>query len=237
MMPDAFITAIQSMQHDQRRMETVTRNMSNVATPGYQREIPVVRTFGMAFEAPQNAATAAASPGAMRVMAPGPLKFTGKPFDLAYNGAGYFTLQTPAGPAYTRAGAFHLDAGGRLVNDLGLPVMGEGGEIVVRGDGASVDAQGQVRQGGRVVARLLMAQFEHPGQLRLDGQGLLRAVDQTPQQARGALQIGYLEGANTNPAREMISMTETVRHFETAQKLYQAYDEQVRSSIQELGKF
>ena len=50
-------------------------------------------------------------------------KRTGNPLDVALTSDGFFTLQTPQGPAYTRDGQFKLDPGGRLVNANGLPVL------------------------------------------------------------------------------------------------------------------
>jgi flagellar hook protein FlgE len=60
----------------------------------------------------------------------GALEQTNKPYDLAIDGAGYFTLAKPdekgeatAELAYTRAGNFQIDSKGRLVNGDGFLVM------------------------------------------------------------------------------------------------------------------
>ncbi len=44
--------------------------------------------------------------------------------DLALNGNGFFTLETPKGRGFTRDGSFHFDKDGRLINGDGYPVMG-----------------------------------------------------------------------------------------------------------------
>ena len=49
---------------------------------------------------------------------------TGAPFDLAINGKGYFTVQTPQGMRYTRDGHFTLDANGQIVTERWLCAAG-----------------------------------------------------------------------------------------------------------------
>ncbi len=44
--------------------------------------------------------------------------------DLALNGNGFFTLDTPKGKGFTRDGSFHFDKEGQLINGDGYPVVG-----------------------------------------------------------------------------------------------------------------
>jgi flagellar basal-body rod protein FlgG len=233
-MTDALLTAVQSMLVDARRVEVASRNMSQLSTPGYQREVAVVRPFGALIDAGRGVA-----PESVTDPAPGGLKLTGRPLDVALEGTGYFELSTAAGPVYTRAGNFSLDGSGRLVNAAGVPVAGEGGELVVRGGVASIDPQGRLLQDGKPVGRLRTVRFEHPARLARGAAGEMYARDAglVPLAVPAAVRPGFLEGANTAAAREMVVVSEAVRHFEAAQKLYQSYDEQIRSAIQELGKF
>ena len=43
----------------------------------------------------------------------GKLVHTGRTLDLALSGPGFFTIETPQGPLYTRNGLFHVDANGQ----------------------------------------------------------------------------------------------------------------------------
>src|SRR3546814_13153720 len=52
---------------------------------------------------------------------------TENPLDVALSGDGYFEVETPVGPRYTRNGVFQLNADRQLVTSTGLPVLGEGG--------------------------------------------------------------------------------------------------------------
>lgn len=55
---------------------------------------------------------------------PGALQSTGRPTDVALQGAGYFVVASGAGIMYTRAGSFGFDAGGNLVDPSGMIVQG-----------------------------------------------------------------------------------------------------------------
>ncbi len=56
-------------------------------------------------------------------MAQGALEQTGNPLDLAIEGQGFFMVQTPNGPRYTRDGSFHRSQNGQLVTQAGEPVL------------------------------------------------------------------------------------------------------------------
>ncbi len=62
--------------------------------------------------------------------------------DLAVDGNGFFVVSDPAsGTAYyTRAGQFHLDASGKMVNELGFALQGNAGDISI---GSSLTVPGQ----------------------------------------------------------------------------------------------
>jgi flagellar basal-body rod protein FlgF len=52
-------------------------------------------------------------------MSQGALEQTGNPLDLAIEGEGFFQVQTPNGPRYTRDGGFHRTPAGMLVTATG----------------------------------------------------------------------------------------------------------------------
>ena len=53
----------------------------------------------------------------------------------------------------------------------------------------------------------------------------------------GALNQGFLEGSNVSSPQEMVRLSETVRHFESMQRIVQGYDESLEKSIRKLGEF
>jgi flagellar basal-body rod protein FlgF len=242
-MSNALVTAIDSMQNDLRRMDTLSQNMVNVSTPGYRRTVPAAPAFERALAAAQpgrGAAPPAAVAQSVAVdLTHGAIKPTGRDWDLAIDGDGWFELATPDGLAYTRAGEFALDARGRLVSPAGYPVQGLQGDIVLDGPVAAVSRDGRITQDGREVARLRIVRFADPKALHPGATGALQPLPGAAAEADTRAQVltGHLESSNVAPMREMVALLQTTRHFESAQKLYQGYDEILGSAIQKLGQF
>jgi len=241
--PDAMVIAIQSMQGDLLRMEAISQNIANISTPGYKREIPVTRPFPEFMHAvgagsPHIAGTEPAESGTDNLLdgSAGPVKPTGRPFDVAVMGDGYLEVMTKDGPAYTRSGSLQLDPAGRLVNMAGLPVSGVNGDITLNGAVASIAPNGEISQDGRVVGQIKVVEFADSGAMKRLPNGLLQPADKTVQGtvAKTALRVGFLEGSNVQPLKEMLTMMETMRRFEASQKLFQGYDEVMRSAIGKL---
>lgn len=191
---------------------------------------------------------------------PGTLKSTGQSMDVALAGPGYFEVSTEAGPAYTRQGNFHVDVRGRLVTAQGLPVMGKGGEIYLNSSNPVIDAAGNVYESqgtsanpssqapGRLapsngsanasaVAQLKVVQIDNAKDLQRLGDGLLATGDSASVMKDADIQIrqGFLENSNVNSMQEMVQLMQTMRHFESMQKVALGYDEMTGQAIRKLG--
>ena len=59
---------------------------------------------------------------------------TGRQLDFGLSGKGFFVIETPNGPLYTRNGIFQTDQNGLLTDSLGRAVAGEGGPITIPGN-------------------------------------------------------------------------------------------------------
>lgn len=234
-MSNALHTAVQSMHNDMRRLETISQNMVNIATPGYKRAIPQAQAFEQALAA--GAMPAAAGAPAMHSvidLSAGSVKQTGRALDVAIGGDGYFEFDTPEGLAYSRAGDFHIDAQGRLVSAQGHVAQGIDGPLQIGQGPATIDHAGRILRAGQPLGQLKVVLLAGP--LAKTGSGLLRAAAAaTP--ATPELQPGFLESSNVTPMREMVALMETARHFESMQKLFQGYDDALGNAIQKLGQF
>lgn len=242
-MSNALVTAIDSMQNDMRQMETLSQNMVNITTPGYRRTLPAAPAFAGALAAAQSASNGVKTSFAPTLAAVdlthGAVKPTGRAWDLAIDGDGYFELATPNGLAYTRAGDFSLDARGRLVSAAGFPVQGAQGDIILDGTDATIGQDGHILQDGRDAGQLRIVRFADAKALQMNAAGALQPVPGAVGEADARAQVlsGHLEASNVAPMREMVAMMQATRHFESAQKLYQGYDEMLGSAIQKLGQF
>jgi flagellar basal-body rod protein FlgF len=240
-MVDSIAAAVASMTNDMTRMNVVSQNLANASTPGYRREIAVASPFQEVLSAGSGGVWSASLTGVDRVQdfRAGALQSTRNPLDFAIEGEGFFEIQTDGGTRYTRAGNFRLDALGRLVTEKGSPVMGEGGEIVLKSDQVSVDSQGRIFEGDRPAGQLRIARFADPLMLEHMGAGTYAAREGATQRTEGFARVrqGFVEGSNINPTQEMVRMIETVRHFESGQKVIQAYDDMLSRALGKLGEF
>lgn len=242
---DVMAIASIGMQGDLARMESISQNSANALTPGFKRQIPVTSGFSVEMVSAQNGRhlhlrSQEASPLRLTLdPSSGPLRPTGNPQDVAIEGPGFFEISSPDGRGFTKLGNLRADAQGRLVTGQGLPVMGSGGELHVTNSPFSVSANGDVTQDGRVIGRLKIVTFEQPQSLIPSGAGVYLAGTAQPQDARGAIALrpGFLEGSNVSTPQEMVRLTETVRHFESLQKIVQGYDEMLEKTIRKLGEF
>ncbi|MBI2308417.1 MAG: flagellar hook basal-body protein [Rhodocyclales bacterium] len=229
------------MQNDMQRMEVIANNAANALTPGFKRELVAASaSLGVSAAGAASAATAGV-PLEYRVVdtASGAPKKTSNPLDVALLGDGLFEVRTDRGMAYTRLGAFRVDEQGRLVTQAGFPVQGTSGDIVLSSPNPVIDLQGKIFEKGAQVAQLKVATFDRSTQLRRAGGGLLfSSGNALPAEASlPRVTQGHLESSNVDSAREMAGLMETYRHFESSNRLLQAYDEMRDKAFRSLGQF
>lgn len=171
---------------------------------------------------------------------PGALRQTGKDLDIAVQGPGYFQVRTQSGgTAYTRNGEFHLDATGKLVNNAGLEVLGDGGPVNVDINlgPVTVDRTGLISQGENALGKLSLFDLSKSGQLQRAGNGLLiPAKGGTPPPVENPeIMQGYVEESNVVPLQEMVNLIAVSRAYEVSQKLITSIDQTTHSAIETLG--
>jgi flagellar basal-body rod protein FlgG len=254
-MQQVLSIALTGMQEDMNHLDRVAQNMVNLATPGYKREVVAARPF---VDVLQDAAAAEAPGGAPAAVVTRPLvlidkhagslRATGNAFDVALAGDGFLEVSTPSGPAYTRQGNLAIDDHGRLVSAGGDPVMGKGGEIRLVTRTPVIDAAGNISEpdapagsgvptDGSPVAQLKVVRFEDTRPMRHIGAGLMSAGTgpALASDIEARVHQGQLENSNTNTMQEMVQVMQTMRHFESMQKVAQGYDDLLGIAINKLG--
>lgn len=233
---DINAIAATAMQADVERLGVISQNIANVLTPGYKRQIfsdaSFVTQYSNMLPVPSHVPpiTIDASAGALRT--------TGNLQDIAFDGPGFMVLDKNGEAIYSRAGNLHVDKAGRLVNSDGLPVRGDGGELILQEGTFTIKADGEVVQADRRVGKLEIVQFQNPEVLEPVGNGFRQgsarfATDSAAVQVKS----GFQEASNVNSPQEMISLTETVRHYESLQKLMQGLDDSMDTTLRKLGDF
>ncbi len=135
-------------------MSVIGDNIANVNTTGFKSSRPSFANLlnqSLAGYTGNEVGKGVTVAGLDAVWNQGSLETTGNATDLAINGKGFFIMSDNGQELYTRAGAFHFDQDGNLVNSNGLVVQGwdvSSGGIV---GGATTDVM--VPMGGTVPAQ------------------------------------------------------------------------------------
>ncbi len=243
-----WLEALEGARLLERRLDVTTNNLANVDTPGFKKDIVTFREVLMRKILGGWRTFKEVTP--KTDFQQGPLEFTGRPFDLAIGGEGFFKVQTPFGMAYTRAGHFHLDDQRRLVTPEGYPVLADGvpiivdpglakgGVITLDNERFSVTSDGTISIDGTEVARLDVVTFEDLSVLEKYGENLFVAKKEATEipVENPDVRQGYLEDSNVNPLEEMVNLIEIQRRFEAAQKAIKSQDETIGRLIETYGR-
>lgn len=230
------LAAIEASLHsDVFAMQQIANNTANVSTPGFKK-------IFSALHLQQGLSDASSKPDQVATQfdwSPGVLKQTDRALDVAIRGKGLFEVQTQDGVAYTRRGDFRLDQQGRLVCASGFPVMGTTGEIVLTTSTPRIDGRGRIYAGQQLVSQLKQISIDDLRQLTPIGEGLFKLSDGAGAKTieSDMIQQGALEASNVDSAKEMISLIETFRHFESGHRVVQIYDDVKDKTIRNLGQF
>ena len=209
----------------------VAQNLANAATTGYRamehkfRAVPVLGEG-----APTRAFVVDAS--VADTFESGPLMATGRPLDVAVQGAGWLAVETPDGrEAYTRAGNLQINANGQLQTAAGQNIVGDGGPIAIPPDNRiSIAPDGTVSvvplfgtpNNVNAVGRIKLVNPPE-NELVRGGDGLFRLKSGNPAEADTNVRLApeALEGSNVNAVDAMVNMISLARQFEMQIKMLQ----------------
>jgi flagellar basal-body rod protein FlgF len=226
-----------------RQMDVVANNIANADTPAFKVEQLIVNSDPQVTPNPDGGndiITYTVDTALGRDYGQGALAQTNSPVDFALEGDGFFKVSTPAGERYTRDGRFTLDAQGRLVTQKGLPVQGDGGEIVVdTTKGAiSVARDGSISQGTNRLGKIAVVSFADKSGLSKEGDGLY--ANRSNVSAAPAPDVvvhqAMIESSNVQPILQITDMIEVSRAYERMVKIIDQTSELDRQAIERLGK-
>lgn len=228
-MNGAFHVGAIGLEAQQRALDTIANNISNMNTPAFKRsdvrfsEILASRTDTGSVRADlgnRSASTAGvvSAPNFM-VNDQGKVETTGRPMDIAIEGQGFIELMGPGGQTLLwRGGTLKIGEDGLLATADGMPLKAS---ITVPTDAAKIElgADGIVRAitgdgaEGVEIGQIMLVKVEDSSLLeRLDG-GLYRAADsarlidaQPGEDGTGLLVQGAIERSNVELTSEMVQL-------------------------------
>ena len=246
-------TAASGMLSAMRRMEFVTNNLANAQTVGFKQDRSALSTFdemmilqnGPGTAGAQNSdlgelGMAAIAEEPMIDFTQGALQDSGRDLDMALEGPGFFTVETPDGLRYTRDGGFTRDALGRVTTSEGNPVLDDAGNTIEIPPGRLVvGPDGTIVVEGQEVARFGLVEFSLDQPLRKVGSNQFaprNEGDVPAPSASTAVHQGFIESSNVDMAGAQTTMLELQRAYQASQKLIQYQDELVGRAGNEIAR-
>jgi flagellar basal-body rod protein FlgG len=242
-MIEGIYTSAASMLPRSSQQVIEADNVVNSNVPGHKRSNMFIRTLvdAMAYlngpaDQPRKASE---SEEVVIDFRQGSLVRTGDNFHVAIQGDGFFVVETPAGPVYTRGGQFRRGPEGELLTVAGYRVQGQGGAITIDGEEVSIQEDGRVVVDGQTVDTLMVVDFPKPYRLVKTGNNTFvpgNPADTGSPSEDFQLYQGYIESSNVQTVESMVNMITLERNYESSQKAIQYQDETLNRAVNDLGR-
>lgn len=257
----ALKIAATGMAAQQLRVETISNNLANMSTTGYnarRAEFADLHYQQATRPGTINASDGTVLPTGVQLglgvrpaavslhLAQGSLSQTGGDLDVAIDGAGYLEVTLPSGQAaYTRDGGLKRTGEGLIVTSDGFPVAPQ---ITIPQDARSISINGAGEvyayfaetAEGQLLGQLSLAGFSNPKGLEALGSNLFVETEasggpvvSTPgQDGLGTVRQGYLESSSVDAVREITELIEAQRGYEMNAKVISAADQMMSATAQ-----
>lgn len=257
----ALQIAATGMTAQQMRVDTISNNLANMSTTGYNARRAEFADLHYQQFARAGAITAAdgtvlptgvqvglgVRPAAVGMqIQQGASAYTGNDLDVAIEGKGYLEVTLPNGDAaYTRDGGLKRTGDGLIVNSEGYEVAPG---LVIPNDARdlSINSEGEIFAYfiGNIqpqrLGQLNLSNFTNEKGLEAIGSNLFLeteasgpALQGVPgQDGLGILRQGYLEESSVDPVREMTELIKAQRGYELNAKVITAADQMMGATTQ-----
>jgi flagellar basal-body rod protein FlgG len=250
----ALFSAASGMNAQQTNVENIANNIANANTAGFksrraqfqdllyqnliqpgaaatqQSVVPTGLQLGLGTRAVSNEV----------IFTQGDFSETDNPLDLVIQGNGFFQVLQPSGQiAYTKAGTFHLNNTGQIVDPNGnlldppITVPQNALSLTIGSDGTvsyTLPGQSAAQQAGQIQ----LANFANPSGLNSLGQSLFAQTDASGSpivgppggsDGLGTLMQGYIEQSNVSIVQEFVNLIVSQRAYEANSKVVKAADD------------
>jgi flagellar basal body rod protein FlgG len=212
--------------------EIIAHNIANVSTVAFKRRC---NAFSKSLEAQE---AESYSPGTIDLnsvfdFSQGSTAQTGRPLDFALHGKGFFVIETPEGPLYTRNGTFSTNQNGQIVDSMGRIVAGQAGVITIPNNVGipelNVSTDGTISAGGVALGQFRLVDFQDDeSKLVPTGESCYRMPETNivPVAAEHiVVKQGYQEASNVKIIDELVDMILVSRLYEANMKAITAEKE------------
>ncbi len=253
----AMFTAATGMNSQQLNIDTVANNVANVNTTGFKKSRTNFQDLIYETLQPPGAQNSDGEPlpegvqvghgtrvaSIAKVFTPGTLLQTGRQYDMAIEGPGFFevTLAGGGGSGYTRDGSFRVNANGNLVTldgnllAAGITVppdalavqIGPGGTVTIQQSDGTVTQAGPIQLVRFANEAGLDARLGRNTLLETEASGA-PTVGTPNQDGFGAIQQGFLENSNVQVVEEILNLIIAQRAYEANSRVIETSDQMLQ---------
>jgi flagellar basal-body rod protein FlgG len=250
----ALFSAASGMTAQQMNVDNIAHNLANANTAGfkarraqfqdlmYQNLVQPGASAGQQTVVPTGLQLGLGTRTASNeiIFTQGDFSQTGNPLDMVIQGRGFFQVRRSTGDiAYTRAGSFHLDKDGNVVNSDGealepqITIPQDAQAVTIATDG-TVSYRQANQTNSQLAGQIQLANFQNPAGLTSIGRNLYLPTDASGepivgnpggQEGIGSLLQGYVEQSNVSVVEEFINLIVSQRAYEANSKVVKAADE------------
>lgn len=257
----ALQIAATGMAAQQMRVETISNNLANMSTTGYnarRAEFADLHYQQFARAGAVNASDGTVLPTGVQLglgvrpaavsihLSQGGLSATGADLDIAIDGRGFLEVTLPSGQAgYTRDGSLKRTGEGTIVTSDGYPVSPE---ITIPTDARSISINGDgevyvyfaENADAQLIGQISITGFSNPKGLEAIGSNLFTETEASGpplvgapgENGLGTVRQGYLEDSSVDAVREVTELIEAQRGYEMNAKVISAADQMMGATTQ-----
>ena len=219
-----YYYACNGMIMNQRKLDCIGNNLTNMSTAGYKRDTIITNRFQeqmiLVKHREETSGTFAQTyvDTSYTDLGQGTFEFTESPFDVAINGDVYFNIASYNGDTMlTRNGQWELDEQGYLCLSSSGRILGENGEIYLGNKDFVIDAD---------VDKLRLSYIDPEGNVDKFGANMFTSVQagDVPEGTRFEIIQGAYERSNIDVNYEMTMMMNANRIYEASSSLAKLLD-------------
>jgi flagellar basal-body rod protein FlgF len=224
-MDQIAVTAASGLHARMEALDLVANNLANAGTGGFKLDREFYSLF-TASEDPGDGSSGTKLPVIQKQwtdFSQGTLTPTGNSLDLGLSGKGFFVVNGPSGPLYTRSGSFQLSSSGELTTADGYALRATDGTTIQTQtqNPVQVAPDGSVTQDGQDLGQLDLVDFQDRSVLQKVGNNYFGVTDpkvKTIPAADLTVAQGKVENSNVAPAESAVRLVGLMRQFEMLQK-------------------